>query len=164
MSCCIPVLAHISCSSSLVASLTPHASPRVEDLLTCDPGANETLGLCCTGDSSAAASSGEGAGVRAPDLAPALTGPCGVLGSFGPPGIAAISTVLPSSSGYDCRHNLRRSAHTAQKCRDNRKCHIAAARHGHQGRHLQEDTAQWAFKLLLTNHAQRSHFAHHCKY
>ena len=67
-------------------------------MLACEPGAKEI-----TGDS-VAASWGEGAGVRAPDLAPTLCGPWGVLGSLGPPGISSMPCVSSFGMGYDCSH------------------------------------------------------------
>ena len=64
--------------------------------LAWEPGAKEILG------ESAAASWGEGAGVCASDLAPSLCGPCGVLGSFGPPGMSSMPCVSSFGMGYDC--------------------------------------------------------------
>lgn len=65
-------------------------------VLACEPGAKDTIG------DSAAASWGDGAGVCAPDLAPTLCGPCGVLGSLGPPGMSSMPCVSSCGMGYDC--------------------------------------------------------------
>ena len=54
--------------------------------------------------------------MRAPDLAPTLIGPWGVLGSLGPPGMSSMPCVSSFGRGYDCNHTVHSGPRGCAEC------------------------------------------------